>query len=56
MKGSRQQIGQRVKLTVPEMTETKTHDENKSSSMANKENCKYKRVGYQVSSQGEEMK
>lgn len=46
----------RVKLTVPEMTETKTRDENKSSSMANKENCKYKRVGCQVSSQCEEMK
>ena len=45
-----------VKLTVPEMTETKTRDENKSSSMANKENCKYKRVGCQVSSQCEETK
>lgn len=38
------------------MTETKTGDENKSSSMANKENGKYKTVGCQVSSGCEEMK
>lgn len=46
----------RVKLTVTEMTETKPRGENKSSSMANKETCKYKTVGCQVSSQCEEMK
>lgn len=38
------------------MTETKTGDENKSSSMANKENGKYKTVGCQVSRGCEEMK
>ena len=38
------------------MTETKPRGENKSSSMANEENCKYKTVGCQVSSQCEEMK
>ena len=47
----------RAKLTVTEMIETKTHDDNKSTSRANKENCKYKTVGCQVSSeQCEEMK
>ena len=46
----------RAKLTVTEITETKTRNENKSSSMANKENCKYKTVGCQVSSECEEMK
>ena len=39
-----------AKQTVTEMTETNTRDENKTSSMANMENCKYKTVGCQVSS------
>ena len=46
----------RGKLTVIEMTETSTRHENKSSSMVNKENCKYKTVGCQVSSKCEETK
>lgn len=38
------------------MTETKTGDEHKSSSMANEENGKYKTIGCQVSNGCEEIK